>query len=316
MVIEQYISQLLYRYQCVSIPGFGAFLTEIQSAQWHESSNSFYPPKKIISFNSYLKNNDGLLANQISQFEKISYENALILINKEVNSWKEALQNDNKVTLKNIGEFVLNTEGNIVFNSSDNVNYLSTSFGLSSFSAPQIRRAILQIEKSNESQEVEENVITINNDKQEKNKYSYLKYAAVFVLGLSITASSIGYRMYNEKVANDTLIVEKEVQLEVQNKIQQATFFIENPLTSNSKVATNKSPYHVVAGSFRENENAENVYQELIKKGFDAKKLKPNKNGMFPVLYGSFNSYAEAQDFAEKIKATENPDAWLLIEEL
>ena len=74
MKIEPYIAQLLYRYQCVTVPGFGAFLTEIQSAQIIESSNSFFPPKKMISFNAYLKNNDGLLANHIAQAEKTSYE--------------------------------------------------------------------------------------------------------------------------------------------------------------------------------------------------------------------------------------------------
>jgi CCDC81-like prokaryotic HU domain 1 len=69
MKIESYIAQLLYRYQCVTVPGFGAFLTEIQSAQLNVNSNSFYPPKKLVSFNSFLKNNDGLLANHIAQAE-------------------------------------------------------------------------------------------------------------------------------------------------------------------------------------------------------------------------------------------------------
>ena len=48
MKIEQYISQLLYRYQCVTVPGFGAFLTEFQSAQLDENSHSFYPPVNPI----------------------------------------------------------------------------------------------------------------------------------------------------------------------------------------------------------------------------------------------------------------------------
>ena len=73
MNLEYHISQLLYRYQCVTIPGFGAFLTDYQSAQWHEPSNGFYPPKKLISFNSFLKNNDGLLANHLAQIENITY---------------------------------------------------------------------------------------------------------------------------------------------------------------------------------------------------------------------------------------------------
>lgn len=69
MKIEVYISQLLYRYQCVTVPGFGAFLTETHSAQLNESTNSF-SSKKTISFNSRIKNNDGLLANHIAQAEK------------------------------------------------------------------------------------------------------------------------------------------------------------------------------------------------------------------------------------------------------
>ena len=92
MNIEPYIAQLLYRYPCVTVPGFGAFLTEIQSAQLIESSNSFFPPKKMISFNAYLKNNDGLLANHIAQVEKTSYEYAVSAIQYEVHNWKKSLQ--------------------------------------------------------------------------------------------------------------------------------------------------------------------------------------------------------------------------------
>ena len=88
MKIEQYINQLLYRYQCVTVPGFGAFLTEVQSAHLDETSHSFYPPKKIVSFNPYIKNNDGLLANHLAVSEKISYEIAVSIIQNEVSSWR------------------------------------------------------------------------------------------------------------------------------------------------------------------------------------------------------------------------------------
>ena len=99
MKMEHHIAQLLYRYQCVTVPGFGAFLTESQSAQLVESTNTFYPPKKVISFNSHLKNNDGLLANHISQVEKITYEIAVQNISKEVSLWKNALLNQQQIVL-------------------------------------------------------------------------------------------------------------------------------------------------------------------------------------------------------------------------
>ena len=122
MKMDQYISQLLYRYQCVTVPGFGAFLTEIQSAQLHQDSHSFYPPKKLISFNAYLKNNDGLLANHIAQAEKMSYEVAVTIIENQVAIWKSKLNDFGAITIKNIGDLSLNAERNLVFVPSDQVN--------------------------------------------------------------------------------------------------------------------------------------------------------------------------------------------------
>ena len=176
MNLELYISQLLYRYQCVTIPGFGAFLTEIQSAQWHETTNGFYPPKKLISFNSFLKNNDGLLANHIAQSEKSNYETAVASIEIEVAKWKNALQFESKLSLKNIGELSLNAEKKIVFSPCEQPNYLSNSFGLSLLIAPSIKREVLQ----HVFETVEENdVIQLITDKNQGR--AYLKYAAIIV---------------------------------------------------------------------------------------------------------------------------------------
>ena len=311
MNLELYISQLLYRYQCVTIPGFGAFLTEIQSAKWHENTNGFYPPKKLISFNSFLKNNDGLLANHIAQNEKSTYETAVESIEIEVKKWKNTLQFENTIALKNIGELSLNSEKNIVFSPYEQPNYLANSFGLSSIISPAIKREVLQhvFETVEESEVIQ--LITEKNPGR-----TYLKYAAMIVISLSFTGI-MGVKLYQDKVAEDTLIVEKAVQQQVQNKIQEATFFIESPLPSVSlTVKEVKMPYHVVAGSFRLEENAERIYRKLSNEGFKARRLAPNSHGLFPVLYGSYPTFEEAQKARVEIQKTQNPDAWLLIEEL
>jgi hypothetical protein len=59
------------------VPGLGAFLTETQSAQWLRAQIHFSHLRKMISFNTNLKNNDGLLANHIASSEKISYNYAV-----------------------------------------------------------------------------------------------------------------------------------------------------------------------------------------------------------------------------------------------
>ena len=311
MNIEPYIAQLLYRYQCVTVPGFGAFLTEIQSAQLVESSNSFFPPKKMISFNTYIKNNDGLLANHIAQSEKTSYEYAVSAIQYEVFLWKKALQDNGLFSVKNVGNFSLNADKNLIFTPYDQTNYLTNSFGLSAFVSPLVKREIF--EQKIEALEAKETIVLT----PERRKVSpYLKYAAIFVLGLGLTAS-IGYPIYQEQIASETILVETAVQKKVQNKIQEATFFIKNPIPAVTlTVKEEKLPYQVVAGAFREEKNAQKVFEKLSNEGYKARRIPQNKYGLYPVLYGSYATYPEAEKVKREIQKTVNPDAWLLIEKL
>nr|WP_315189514.1 SPOR domain-containing protein [uncultured Flavobacterium sp.] len=311
MKIELYIAQLLYRYQCVTVPGFGAFLTEIQSAQLNESSNSFFPPKKIISFNAYLKNNDGLLANHIAQAEKTSYEYAVSAIQFEIFNWKKALQENGLFSVKNVGDFCLNADKNLIFTPYDQTNYLSSSFGLTPFVSPLVKRE--QFEKQIEAIEAKETITLVP---EARTTNSYLKYAAIFVLGLGITGS-ICYPIYQNQIATETVIVETSVQKQVQNKIQEATFFIESPLPAVTlSVKEGKLPYHIMAGAFRKEDNAQKIFEDLTHMGFKARRIAPNKHGLFPVLYGSYASYAEAEKAKVEIQKTHNPEAWILIESL
>ena len=311
MNIAPYIAQLLYRYQCVTVPGFGAFLTEIQSAQLIESSNSFFPPKKMISFNAYLKNNDGLLANHIAQAEKTSYEYAISAIQYEVFNWKKALQENGLFAIKNVGDFSLNADKNLIFTPYDQTNYLSNSFGLAPFVSPKVKRELFE-------QEIEaledENVIPLIPERRKTS--AYLKYAAIFVLGLGLTGALV-YPIYQQQIANETILVEQSVQMKVQNKIQEATFFIENPIPAVTlTVKEVKMSYHVVAGAFREEKNAEKIFHQLSDQGYKARRIPQNKYGLFPVLYGSYATFPEAESAKQEIQKTGNPDAWILVESL
>ncbi len=326
MNLEKHISELLYRYQCVAVTGFGAFLTENVSAQLIENSNSFYPPKKLIVFNANLKTNDGLLANQIAAVEKCSFEKAVDLINIEVDNWRNSLNSENILYLKNIGSISMNSNKNLVFTPSDDFNYLTSSFGLTSFVSPNVKRVAVAPKNvfepdfeniQNQNSDVksfDEKVIAIKKPRS----YSNLKYAAVFIVGCGI-ASPVFLNLYKEKVAINNLIVEAKVQKQVQNKIQEATFFISNnPLPEVVSDLNNdmKLNYHVVAGAFKIEANANKVCKDLIEKGFKAEKISQNINGLFPVIYGSYATYGEARNAMSQIQIKDNPDAWVLIQQL
>ena len=311
MKIESYIAQLLYRYQCVTVPGFGAFLTEIQSAQLIESSNSFFPPKKMISFNAYLKNNDGLLANHIAQAEKTSYEYAISAIQYEVFNWRKALQENGLFAIKNVGDFSLNADKNLIFTPYDQTNYLSNSFGLAPFVSPKVKRELF--EQKIEALE-DENLIPLIPEPRKTS--AYLKYAAIFVLGLGLTGALV-YPIYQQQIANETILVEQSVQMKVQNKIQEATFFIENPIPAVTLTVKDvKMSYHVVAGAFREEKNANKIFHQLSDQGYKARRIPQNKYGLFPVLYGSYATFPEAESAKHEIQKTGNPEVWILVESL
>ncbi|MGL2988502.1 SPOR domain-containing protein [Flavobacterium sp. RSSA_27] len=329
MKIEQYISQLLYRYQCVAVPGFGAFLTETQSAQLQESTTSFFPPKKMISFNANLKNNDGLLANHIALAEKTSYDYAVSAIQFEVFNWKKRLETQGVLSFKNIGTFRLNADANLVFTAEDSNNYLTSSFGLSPFVSPKVKRELFEKAVEAKTLVVEpviQHSLTLASEEEEEatrsHRYPFLRYAAIFVLGLGIT-SSVGYSIYQKQIENETLLVETSVQKKVQNKIQEATFFIESPIptvTLAVNTATKKEvsslKYHIMAGAYRSEENANKELRTLKKLGYEAKRIPENKSGLFPVIYGSFATFAEAQKAQKQIIEEHNPDAWILIQSL
>ena len=311
MNIEPYIAQLLYRYQCVTVPGFGAFLTEIQSAQLIESSHSFFPPRKMISFNGYLKNNDGLLANHIAQSEKTSYEYAVSAIQYEVFIWKKALQENGLFSIKNVGDFSLNADKNLIFTPSDQTNYLTNSFGLNAFVSPMVKRELFE----QKIEALEENEVIVFEPETRKTS-PYLKYAAIFVLGLAL-AGGVGYPMYQDQIASETILVETAVQKQVQNKIQEATFFIKSPIPAVTlSVKEAKLSYHIMAGAFREEGNAQKIFEKLSELGYKARRIPQNKYGLFPVIYGSYATYAEAEKAKQEIQKTDNPDAWMLIESL
>ena len=77
-----------------------------------------------------------------------------------------------------------------------------------------------------------------------------------------------------------------------------------------------KMPYHIMAGVYREEKNADKTLRILTNLGYNAKRIAPNKNGFYPVLYGSYATFAEAEKAKKEINIKHNPEAWILIQSL
>jgi len=311
MQFDTYISDLLYRYECVIIPEFGAFLTNAVSAKIDDNTHTFYPPKKVLSFNEQLKSNDGLLTNYIASVEKIPFEAASKKIAKKAKSLKSFLAQGETLTFKNIGEVVLNTNGNITFEPSNQLNYLTDSFGLSQFVSPSISR-----EDYKKEVEALEQVAPLTITPEKKNSRNILKYAAIAVLALTIGGFATS-NYYLNQIEQQNQIAQEDAQQQLESRIQEATFVISNPLPAVTlNVAKQSGKYHIVAGAFRIEENSSKKLKQLQDKGYKARKIGANKYGLHQVVYGSYESRSDAQRALYKIRREHNRDAWLLIQEL
>ena len=182
MSIFKNIVDLLHNNDCVILPGFGAFVLKNTSATI--KGNEFIPPGKNVSFNSMLKENDGLLVKHISATRKTSYKKALKIVENEVELFMNRLSKDLLVEIESLGIFELKDENNIIFNPDFSTNFDSSSFGLQSF----LREPMLKNIKKDSSEEIQ----FVSN--------SLIRTAAVFLAVIGI--SYLGYFNYTNYIDN------------------------------------------------------------------------------------------------------------------
>ena len=298
MTIFKDIVELLHNNDCVILPGFGAFVLKKKSASIIQ--NKFIPPSKNVSFNSMLKENDGLLVKYISGTRKTSYKKALNLVEKEVEAFNKKLTRDLLVEIESIGIFELKDENSLNFNPDLSINFDSSSFGLQSF----LKDPLLKNIKTESKKEIS----FVSN--------YLLRNAAIFisVMGLSY----LGYFNYTNYIDTEKLNNIAVAQNQILKKVQAATFDLgELPAISlnvSAPVIKQSSIYFsVIAGSFRSKNNAQKHLNSLISLGYKASYTTINPKGLFRVAYARLKTRKEASSLISKIKGS-GQDAWLLIE--
>ena len=314
------ISQLLYRYDCVIIPGFGGFVTQFKSAAIDRQAHSIYPPSKEVSFNSMLVKNDGVLVNFVAEDQDLSYNSAQNLIDIQVEDWKKQLRFQD-LYLAKIGRFHLGLEQQILFEPENSTNFLTDSFGLSAVIAKEIEA---QVKKSLIQRVPKEKTKVVSS------RTNYLKYAAVFAIGLSVIGLVGAEQIYSKYRQARTEQVRVEDQYK-QERIETATFAIDRnlptilvpvkKLSSSDKaekielveaVEITKT-YFVIAGAFRDQNNAKKKVSQLLKSGFeDASELGVNKWNLYQVSFGGFQDRLEAEKLLKQVRLSGAPDAWVL----
>ncbi len=109
-MIHKYIKELVENNNRVIIPDFGAFMVQ-------STANG-----KQISFNDFLKFNDGLLINQIIKTEKISKNEATDQIKAFIKEIERCFVTGKPYEIKDVGFLVKDNHGNIKFDLNPSVD--------------------------------------------------------------------------------------------------------------------------------------------------------------------------------------------------
>ena len=328
--IVKYISELLYRHDCVIIPGFGGFIGNYSPAIINPVYHTFYPPFKSLLFNIHLKQNDGLLASHISQSEHITYEQAMELIREMLKGWNQELENGRVIIVENVGKLLKENNDIIQFEQDHSKNYLSDSYGLTSLVSPAIRRPGMQ-------------------DKFEKRLNHYihspsgrsvkltnaLKWAAVLALPLGLAAFlSISnmdqLKSFSESYtgfffSNSAPLVKKGIEpVKVLSSLKRKDkpvptmktvvpeIQVIKAVSSGTSDSFLKDPYAIIVGVFRFRENADNLVDKLNQEGYHAVIYDTTRTGLFRVSIGSYISRDEAIGQLAMVRSKNYTTAWLL----
>ena len=349
MKIEQYISELLYQYDCVIVPGLGGFVANYKSATIQPIQNTFSPPSKSISFNKNLNNNDGLLANFIAKKEAFSFDVASKKIEDCVVKINRELKLKKSVTLDALGSLFLDSENRLQFEPSNSANYLLESYGLPIYQKQPIKR--ITIEEKITKEFIDRTAPLIAVKGQEKKKSRKWVYSAALVL----LAFGAGFMTNNSNLSGDlnyanlnpftpktkaiyvpiqyNLDVTETISSTIEEQINASnenSAFVEvvldeneNPIVVKLKETTVAEPvstyvaetkkvlqYHIIGGCFSEKKNAKKMVKKLKKQGFDAFVVGKRK-GLWAVSYNSFVTRKEALNALENAQA-HNDKAWIL----
>ena len=288
MKISTYIFELLQSHDCVIVPNFGAFVTRNISAKISSDGSRIFPPNKEISFNKNVVKNDGLLLNAISSNENISYEGAEQKITNWVTRINKKLEKQRYIEIKNIGSISLENS-KYIFAPNQNSIFLKSSYGFNSIDSSHIIR------------------------RQKNINNAYLKYAAVFIIFLSL--AGLFTKSYFDNVNEFNKASYAEANQEIEKKIQKATFNINTSLpVVKLPIRKQYGSFHIIAGSFRLEENSLKMISQLKEKGFiESRKVGVNKFGLLQVAYNSYDTVEEARLALSDIRTKEDINAWLLI---
>ena len=340
MKLGKYIQLLLPEHETVIIPGFGAFVSSYKPAEIDKESGEIKPPSKEVTFNQKIRNNDGLLVETIAEKEGISHFEALQKIETERENMLYQLdKGENKnLLLDAFGLETASPSKEIQEEQEDESEIDYEDKKLKEFETvvneqPSEKETL---EKDPPSEGVDEPEPVLEENQNEKKSRGWLWFLLILlpliVVGIFMVRKNNEVvppiRETSEKpvitdiapdeaepfapdtIAPDTLNISPEDETEATNVGADSVIQKESEVPG-KYLEPDPSKYYLVAGSFKEKENADKFFSRLEREGLSPFHL--GKQGNFYIVgLGEYNTEQEAFDAQDDFLA-EHPESGVWI---
>lgn len=154
MHLAPYIETLLEERNFVILPGFGAFEPGAYLGIGINENGELLPPKRAVSFNPHLSNDDSVLATVIASKELIEVDDAKAKLKALVFEWKSTLNKEGALIVEGLGRF---EKANGLIQLITEASELKLgSFGLPAVAPPSKKEQVLKEEVQTVQKEAEQ----------------------------------------------------------------------------------------------------------------------------------------------------------------
>lgn len=344
------VKEQLFFHDYLVLPGFGGFVLKKIPAHFSSTGSLILPPAKMVSFNSQLKQNDGVLAHWLQAELKVDSIQALKHLSDFAEYCRSLLNNRGRLNMDGIGFFYLDFENNICFEPQQQNNFSTESFGLTPVYLKELDIEIPVTSKTVfVDREIENSNIHVSTEIKKQRNYRKVAVAAVSgailfsallvvistvkingplkaaVFGSEIrtTYSPVNYsdlQLKNPTTEKKDYIADANgiASLELDNNKIISVKAIETE-TSNHISSTHHHAlkptfshrnFEVVLGCFSILNNAHKMVSKLSHDNIKAMVAGQNEKGLYIVSGGGYSTKEEAQVQLAEIKST-YPHAWI-----
>jgi nucleoid DNA-binding protein len=340
------ISELLFEYESVIIPGFGAFVSSNRPALIDHVQGKLSPPSKKLTFNKNILVNDGVLLHHLQEKYELSQDEAQAAIDDFSIAIKKRLDNREIVEFPGVGRLYKDFENSFKFLQA-NTNFNTDSYGLPEIqffpvikkedrSAP-LAKPQINIPKAASSKPLSKP----KPEKKQRNLGAWLQTSMPWVILLSlviivlsiyfiqkdfgVTAvdpndKTIPVNRINKRPAVDEKEDPKEDEIDyaADNRPDPPVVQPDPEPEVEPEVDTeeptlppNYKEAIVIIGAFSDENNAEKIIQEIYKAGYDAYTDKSKGNTRVGVQF-AYESDQQYRSRLADIRKRFNEKAWVL----